>query len=66
MTELAERVRGRLGSSSPIVYIPYAEAYDADSTRTSARTGAGVEEAFQRLGSVVARRQLEGVVGEEE
>ncbi|HYU05561.1 MAG TPA: Rab family GTPase [Thermoplasmata archaeon] len=43
-----------------------AEAYDADFIRTSAKTADGVEEAFQRLGTVVARRQLEGVVGEEE
>jgi len=43
-----------------------AEAYDADFVRTSAKSGAGVEEAFQRLGAVVAQRQLEGVAGEEE
>ncbi len=42
------------------------EAYDADFIRTSAKTGAGVEEAFKRIGTVVARRQLEGVAGEEE
>src|SRR6266704_3512598 len=43
-----------------------AEAYDADFIRTSAKTADGVEEAFQRLGAVVAQRQLEGVAGEEE
>jgi UDP-glucose 4-epimerase len=37
MTELAERVRGRIGSSSPIVYVPYAEAYDADFEDTPQR-----------------------------
>ncbi len=42
-----------------------AEAYDADFIMTSAKTGARVEEAFQRLGTAVARLQLEGVAGEE-
>ncbi|HEX9339735.1 MAG TPA: Rab family GTPase [Thermoplasmata archaeon] len=42
------------------------EAYDADFIRTSAKTGAGVEAAFARLGAVVARHQLERVPGEEE
>jgi UDP-glucose 4-epimerase len=37
MTELAQRVKQRLGSSSPIVYIPYAEAYDADYEDTPQR-----------------------------
>jgi UDP-glucose 4-epimerase len=37
MTGLAERVKQRLGSSSPIVYIPYAEAYDADFEDTPQR-----------------------------
>src|SRR6266704_2098634 len=42
------------------------EAYDAYFIRTSAKTADGVEEAFQRVGAVVAQRQLEGVAGEEE
>jgi UDP-glucose 4-epimerase len=37
MTELAQRVKQRLGSASPIVYIPYAEAYDADYEDTPQR-----------------------------
>jgi len=37
MTELAERVKSRLGSSSEIVYIPYEQAYDADFEDTPQR-----------------------------
>lgn len=37
MTELAQRVKQRLGSNSAIVYIPYAEAYDADYEDTPQR-----------------------------
>ncbi len=43
-----------------------AEAYQAESIKTSAKTGAGVEEAFQRIGSAVARHQLEGLVEPDE
>ena len=36
----------------------FAKAYECEYLRTSAKTGDGVEEAFRRLGAVVADRQL--------
>src|SRR5712691_11068697 len=43
-----------------------ADGFDPESIMTSAKTGAGVEEAFVRLGTLVAKGQLEGLLEHDE